>query len=359
MKTKEFIKVRKGLITLLSAVFLISLLSSCGSTSHVSMEVLVPAQINLPKHIKKVGVLNRSLPAKGQWVSNVLEGFISGESIMADKDASNNCTMGLVDILNKNPRLGAQLVTSTKLKGTGTREWPDALAWTTVDSLCKNYNVDAIICLETFDSDVLFTTGKNLVKTTINSVDTSVYEFFSDLKINVNAGWRIYDNVEKNQVDQNLFVDEKGWLTKGWTADEALKKLPSKRDAIDGAGLFAGQQYGIRISPTWTNVYRSYFTKGKKQEGFKQAKQWVKQQNWEQATNIWTNITKTTDAKNVGRAYYNLAVASEVEGDLETALTYATKASEVYGNKQAKYYKTVLSNRIKDQDKLKEQMGTP
>ncbi|MFH0867386.1 MAG: DUF6340 family protein [Bacteroidota bacterium] len=357
MKTIKSINLRTGVMSLIFLVFYITLLSSCGTTSGVSMEVLVPAQINLPKHIKKVGVLNRSMPAKGDWVTNVLEGFISGESIMADKDASINCVQGLVDILNENPRLGAVLVTAQKLKGTGTREWPDALAWTTVDSLCKAYNVDAIVSLETFDSDILFSTGKNLVKTTIDKKDTMVNEFFSDLKVNVNAGWRIYDNVDKKQVDQNLFVDEKGWLTKGWTADEALKKLPAKRDAINGAGLFAGDQYGIRISPAWTNVYRSYFTKGKKQDGFKQAKKWVKQQNWEQAVNIWTNIAKTSDSKNVGRAYYNLAVASEVDGDLETAYTYVKKALEVYGNKNARTYMNILNVRIQDQDKLKEQMG--
>jgi hypothetical protein len=350
------IKLLTGWFVIISFVLMI-FMTSCGTMSHVSMEVLVPAQISLPQHIKKVGVLNRSMPAKGEWVTNVLEGFITGESIMADKDASNNCAMGLVTMLNENPRLTAVLVTSTKLKGTGTREWPDALAWTTVDSLCDNYKVDAIVCLETFDSDILFNTGKTLVKTTINSVDTMVYEFFSDLKVNVNAGWRIYDNVKKEQVDQNIFVDEKGWDTKGWTADESFKKLPNKRDAINGAGLFAGDQYGVRISPSWTNVYRSYYAKGKKQDGFKQAKKWVKQNNWEQAANIWENIIKTEDPKNVGRAYYNLAVASEVDGDLDTAYIYAKKAHETYGDKKAKYYMNVIKIRIEDQNKLKEQMG--
>lgn len=343
--------------SLFLAAVAVMLFPSCASMSGVSMEVLAPAQISLPKHVKKVGVLNRSMPAKGEWITNVLEGFITGESIMADRDASNGCVQGLVDMLNKNPRLGAVLVSANKIKGTGTRDWPDAIAWKTIDSLCKAYGVDALVSLETFDSDILFNTGKSLVKTTINSKDTMVNEFFTDLKINVNAGWRIYDAIDNKQVDQNSFMDEKGWQTKGWTPDEALKKLPLKRDAIDAAGLFAGQQYCVRISPTWTNVYRNYFIKGKKQEGFKQARKWVRQQNWDQAVNIWTNISKTTDAKNVGRAYYNLAVASEVDGDLETAYTYAKKSFEVYGNKYAKTYMNILNTRIEDQKKLKEQMG--
>ena len=351
MRTKNYL-----ILSFILAVVVV-LSSSCSSTSGISMEVLIPAQINLPKHIKKVAVINRSLPAKGEWVSNVLEGFISGESIKADKDASNNCVQSLVNQLNSSPLLTAVLVTGTKLKGTGTREWPVAFAWTTVDSICKATGSDALIALETFDSDIKFNTGKNQVKTKINDKDTTVIEFFTDLKVNVNAGWRIYDNLNKTEVDQNSFMDEKGWSTKGNTPDEAMKKLPAKRDAINGAGLYAGAQYGVRISPTWVNVHRSYFTKGKKQDGFKQAKKFVKIQKWDDAKNIWTNITKTENSKNVGRAYYNLAVASEVDGDLETAYANAKKAFEVYGNKPARMYMNILNIRIKDQEKLKEQLG--
>ena len=170
---------------------IIMFLPSCSSTSGVSMEVLVPAHITLPQTINKVAVVNRSLPAKGEGFVNFLEGFISGESIRGDRDGSNNCIKGLVDKLNNSPRIGAVLVNYPQLKGTGTREWPIPLDWTKVDSICTMYKSDALVVLETFDSDILFKSGKNLIKQTINNKDTLITEFFSDLKINVNAGWRV------------------------------------------------------------------------------------------------------------------------------------------------------------------------
>ena len=348
---------RLRIATILFIAGLSILLSSCASTSRISMEVLVPAQINLPKHVKKVAVINHSLPAKGEGFTNFLEGFITGESIRGDREGSNNCVKGLVERLNNSPRIGAVLINYPQLKGTGTRDWPVPIDWPMVDSLCRMYRSDALVALETFDSDILFNKGKNLVKQTINGRDTMINEFFSDLKINVNAGWRVYDNIEKKMIDQNSFIDEKGWLTKGVTPDEALSKLPSKRDAVDASGAFAGDQFGMRISPTWVYAFRSYYVKGKKENGFKMAKKWVKQKNWEQAKNIWTNISKSSDLKNAGRAYYNLAVASEVDGNLEQALTYAKKSNEIYNTWAARNYINVLNGRIMDQDKLKEQMG--
>jgi hypothetical protein len=344
-------------VTLLLSFFGCSLFfSSCSSTSGVTMEVLVPAQINLPKTIKKVAVVNRSLPAKGEGFSNFLEGFITGENIRGDRDASNNCVKGLVTKLNDSPRLGAVLVNYPQIKGTGTREWPLPLDWTMVDSICTMYKSDALVVLETFDSDVLFNTGKNMVKQTINNKDTMVAQFFTDLRMNVNAGWRVYDNINKKIIDQNSYMDEKGWQTQGATSDEALKKLPNKRDALNGAGLYAGDMYGIRISPTWANVYRSYYKKGNKENGFKVAKKWVKQNKWDQAVIIWTNLAKSTDVKIAGRAYYNLALASEMDGDLDQALIYANKSVTTCNTALARSYVNVINARIIDQDKLKEQM---
>lgn len=332
-------------------------LNSCSSTSGVTMEVLVPADINIPQTIKKVAIVNRSLPAKGEGFVNFLEGFITGESIHGDKEASNNCVQGLYEELKASPRFTAVVVNYPQLKGTGTREWPATLDWTMVDSVCKMYKSDALVTLETFDSDVLFSSGKNLIKESRNGKDTLVNEFFSDLKINVNAGWRVYDNITKKVIDEQSFTDEKAWLKKGATPDAVTKQLPDKRDAINAAGLNAGDRYGMRISPTWSNVYRSYYVRGKKEVGFKNAKKLVRLKKWDDAIIIWTNLAKSTDAKIAGRANYNLAVASEVNGDLDQALVYAKIARDTYFVRGATNYINILNRRIADQAKLKEQLG--
>jgi hypothetical protein len=322
------------------------------------MEVLVPANITVPSSVKKVAIVNRSLPSKGDGFANFLEGFITGESIKGDKEGSNKCVNALVDKLNTSPRFGAVLVNYPQLRGTGTREWPAPLSWIMVDSICRMYKSEALVALETFDSDILFDKGKNILKQeTAHGKDTLVSEFFANLKINVNAGWRVYDDINRTVLDEQSFIDNKSWAKKGATPEAVLKQLPDKRDAVNVAGIFAGDQYGIRISPTWANVYRSYYVKGKKEVGFKNAKKLVRLKKWDQATIIWTNLAKSTDPKIAGRANYNLALASEMDGDLDKALKYATVARDSFNVKVASQYINVINARIADQARLKQQLG--
>ena len=158
-------------------------------TSSVSLEVLVTAQITIPQHIKKVAVVNRSLPSKKELFYNIIEGFFTGESIMGDREGSDNCVKGLANKLNVNPRIGAVVVSGHDLRGTGTREFPVPLDWGEVQKLCTEYQADALVCLETFDSDVWFNKGMQQIKSkTKSDKDTIINKYVAELKMNVNSG---------------------------------------------------------------------------------------------------------------------------------------------------------------------------
>ncbi|HRY99533.1 MAG TPA: hypothetical protein P5550_10810, partial [Bacteroidales bacterium] len=57
-----------------------------------------------------------------------------------------------------------------------------------------------------------------------------------------------------------------------------------------------------------------------------------------------------------GRACYNMAVASEVMGDLNMALTWANRALKQHNNKKAAAYISILNDRMSDQRRLDRQM---
>ncbi len=340
----------------LSALFIMAiplLFFSC-KTTQTSMEVLRPADINVPQHIKKVAVANRSLPGKGDRLLNILEGFVTGEQIFADREGSTNCVNGLIENLNNAPRFNAILVSNTSLYGTGTREFAPALAWFRVDSICKAYGVDALILLETFDSNTRYNEGSRDVKRTKDGKEYYEKVFMSELCIDVNSGWRIYDNRNKRIIDQDAYGDGKCWKGEGNNMKVAQNKLPEKRSAINQAGFFAGQQYGLRISPNWVRVNRSYFVKG--DDGFKEAKKHVRYDNWEAAEKIWENLSKNPDPTIAGRAYYNMALAREMNGELDKAIMYANRAFREYRIKEGRQYQAVLEKRKADEYRLDQQM---
>jgi len=327
------------------------------NTYNFTTNVLVPADITLPQHIEKVGIMNRSLPEKSNLFNNILEGFITGESIVADREATLYAIRNCVSTLNNNPRFKGVSLEGEDYKGTGTKQFPVVLDFNEVDKLCKKYGVDAIACLETFDSDVMLIPGTIRKKRkNKEGVEETYTEYTAELRIRVNAGWRVYDNIKKEMIDQQVFWDEKAWNSVGISPDDALLKLPNKRAAINDAGALSGQMFAYRISPKWIAVSRYIYTKPKKEDAFVQGNKLARTKDWKQAAEKWSPVTNNSDNKVAGRACHNMAVASEMEGELETAIEWANKAYKEKEFRRIASYHNELNKRKSDQLKLKKQM---
>lgn len=327
--------------------------ASC-RTSSLQVDMLKPATISFPKHIRQVGIINRSLPAKGQGFNAFIEGFVTGESIGADREGAQECMRGLASGLNVNPRLTGVVIEGVDFRGTGTAVWPEFLDWNDVNDLCTRFRVDAIVALETFDSDVKLRQGSRQVERTIDKKKVMVTEYSGDLRMVVRSGWTIYQPERGQILDRNAFFDEMEWNKTGVSPEDVMRKFPAKRAAINESGRFSGGQYAMRISPTWMTENRSYFRKGN--DEFLKADKYVKKDNWNEAIAIWRRYARDSDPKIAGRANYNMALASEVEGNLALALEWANRAWYDYDLKKARNYTELLENRIRHQEMLDKQM---
>ena len=118
-------------------IFVVSIFFSCG-TSSVIVNVQRPADISIPQSVQKVVVINRSTAGKGNMVSNIVEGILSGEGIGADTRGSEYCVMGLTGILENSERFELKGGGDLSLKGTGTSTFPELLDWNSVQSICDN-----------------------------------------------------------------------------------------------------------------------------------------------------------------------------------------------------------------------------
>ncbi|MFH1118277.1 MAG: DUF6340 family protein [Bacteroidota bacterium] len=345
MKSFHYLSTRLSILAII--------LCSCSTASH-QMQILKPATITLPSEIKQVGIINRSLPGKGQGFNNFLEGLVTGESIAADREGSMECLQGLAAGLNQAPRFNAVVIEGVDLRGTGTRDWPEFLDWTEVGELCTRFRVDALIALETFDSDIDLHKSSADVERMVNKKKVTVKEYYADLRMDVTSGWTIYKPDGQQIIDRNAFTDVMKWSESGDSPDEVLRKLPAKRRAINESGNYSGKQYAVRISPSWVTESRSYFRKAN--DEFKVAGKCVKQDRWNEAIAIWKKYALDTNPVVAGRACYNMAVACEVDGNLTLALEWATRAWQQHRLKKALGYISLIEKRIKQQARLDEQM---
>ena len=149
----------------LSFVFLIVLGLSACSTSSVLVNIQRPADITLSQDIQSVVVVNRSRPSKDNLTGNIVEGLITGEGIGADKKGAEYCVDGLVNMLSNSERFTLKNIDGIELKGTGTSAFPIPLDWNEVKSICGSYDSDALLVLETFDSDSWIRIGTPVTRT--------------------------------------------------------------------------------------------------------------------------------------------------------------------------------------------------
>ncbi|HBF88772.1 MAG TPA: hypothetical protein DDX39_09035 [Bacteroidales bacterium] len=349
---KDLIMKHTSILTIvLIAISLI--VGSCG-TSSLSVQILVPAEITVPSNLKKIVVINRSLPAKEARVNNIVEGVLTGEGIQVDREASYKCLDGMANVIVNSPRYEIVVPQNLDLRGTGTSVFPEPLEWKTVAEICKENGADALVALETFDSNSGLRYESQEKTKTVNNQTIKYIEHMALMDIDIEAGWRIYDPAKKEIIDQNKFIDGQGWKGVGENKDNAFKNLPAKRACISDAGYYAGQQYGYRISPVWVWVPRSYYSRG--HDDFKDAKYKARAKEWDRFAEICQRHVADADMKIAGRACYNMALVNEIQGNLETALEWATKAYSDFHLKNARDYINNLKDRIYDQQKLEKQL---
>ena len=77
--------------------------------------------------------------------------------------------------------------------------------------------------------------------------------------------------------------------------------------------------------------------------------------NWKGAEEVWLKETNNTSRKIAGRACYNMAIISEINGDIDKAIEWAKKAYENYNNRLGLTYVNILKNRKINDNILQDQ----
>jgi len=341
--------------------FLICLLLCTGmlyrcANPTIRFNALYPAEIDIPTEIKTIAIIDRTTPGN-KWLS-MIEGGITGEGIGQDKEASQITLDGVSSILQNSDRY--RLVrTNEVLKGSDAgNAFPDPLSWEVVDQIAKEYEADVVLSLESFDSDFIVTDGTRVVERK-NSEGLLMHlpEFYARGVASVKLGFRLYDPVEKNILDQYHFADNMDWEASGNSILDAVNHLIGKEAAVKDVSYNAGRLYAQRITPSWYRVTRIYYKKAKRNPDLEEGARWMEANNWDNAIAALELAVERGDRKSRGMAAHNLAVVFEILRDLETARDWAQKAWAQYENKDSKDYAYQLNRRIQEGERLKYQMG--
>src|SRR3984957_1544927 len=324
-----------------SALFgIIVVCYSCSSTNLMSLSVTEPAPVSLPPTAKSAAVVNRSLAADDSRSFDAIHRTISLETRDLQTAGAAASLAGLTDALIRSNRFDSvKTLSNLDLRSYGAGVFPVYLSWDTVEKICRENHADVLFSLELFDPGS--TVGLNIA----NFVQVL------NAKTQVKTGWRIYDPNTRTILDQ-YFIDRDlncqagNFLTVG-------SAQVGRREAVIIAGNRTGEDYATRVIPYSIRVSRFYYVRGN--GSFSVAKRMAQAGDWGGAANIWRTATNSPSGKVAGRACYNMAIISEINGDLNGALQWARKAYEVYKTPYALDFVNILQQRQSNDAVLRSQ----
>jgi len=308
------------------------MMTSC-STSSALISTTRPADLILADDIQKILVVDRSRPSN-QTVT-VLEGVFTGEQIGSDQQGRVEVMHSLFDILSFQERF-EMIDSGLELKGSpsgATAKRP--LNPDKILLMAKDFDADAILVLESFDSD-----GQNMM-TGLISLGAITAGIFDPVAYpnNLRTSWRLYDGLDGKVLDEfQTFETQDGW----WLYTDMY---PSEQfRAVTESARSAAYQYAGRIVPLPVKYQRRYYKRGiPANKELMQAHRMVRAQRWGKAESMWMKIYDTeTKRKPRARAAFNLAIAAEKNGDLDQAISWLEKSIEL-GNRNAVGYAANLT----------------
>ena len=335
-----------------SIIILIAMVFVSCKTNELYINVTQPAPVTMPSGIRKVGIINRSIPTDETRLVDALDRALSLEGADLDRDGAWESIAGLTEELKDNDRFTeVKMLNDIDFRSSRIGILPPPLTARIVDSLCNVTGTDALFALERFDTDtdVSFSTPTGRMETPFGNIP--IIGLQVSMETFIKTGWRIYAPSGLNILDEFSFVESLVFTAKGINPVAAVEALTGRKEAVKEVSRNAGHTYAMRILPFRLRVTRDYFVKGT--NNFSVAKRKAQTGKWDEAGKLWELETGNPKMKIAGRACYNMAIINEINGSIEDALGWAQKAWEDYKIRLALKYTRILENRKYNNDLLK------
>jgi hypothetical protein len=317
--------------------------TSC-ATQQLYLNVTHPAPVTIAPEIKTVGIIDRSTPTDQTKALDALDKVLSLEGANLDSIGTLEAIKGVTEELMNNDRFNqVKLLSDVKFKTTSVGAMPNPLTWEQVDAICNDSGTQALFALELYDTDtrINYSTAPVKIKTPLGEIPG--LEHIASMETLVKTGWRIYSPSDRAILDEYIVPESVVFAGRGINPLTAVGALLKRKDAVKEVSRKAGNIYALRLIPYQLRVTRDYYVKGT--YNFKIAKRRAQLGRWNEAAELWKQETTNPKRKVAGRAYYNMAIISEINGDIEGAIDWAQKAYADYRNKLGLRYARILENR--------------
>lgn len=174
------------------------------------------------------------------------------------------------------------------------------------------------------------------------------------------AYWNFYDLHQQKYLYSYHRADTITWQEhiNEWGKKEFL---PSTHDAVLNAADISGTKFADYLIPHWVTVQRMYYTSNHVE--FKKTMPLIEDGKWLEAIKIWKANLNNPNKSIVAKCKFNMALACEMQGNLDAALEWAVESYHVLGQKNPVHAKNcmdyikIISQRRMDKRLLDKQYG--
>ncbi len=380
--------------TFLFIVVIISvLLQACNTllnTSTIKMEVAVPAKVKIPSNYKNVVVRYNNINLS---YNPLFASYSEGENIILDTtnlDSIASETYFSAFIKNLHDQLlfdSVKVLTPGDFSDIKVVNNRNILGITSIDTLSENdsiffsesawflggllkflvydslnhkreiKNLDPYFGLYTKEDiqQIADTTNADLLMSLdfFGSYDGIYFDKFRGWEIVfIDPYWSMYDLKQMKEVFLYSKEDTAKWSNPDiYNLKSAIKLLPPRKNAVLSAAEISAANFAQYITPHWLQVDRMYYKSGNKE--MRKAEKLMKQNKWLEAAEIWKKTIKSKNKQIVAKSMFNLALACEMEGDVDAAIDWTVKSYSVFRDKNEDHYYNCMDYiRILGQRKL-------
>lgn len=342
--------------------------TSCAIYKSVDIEVLEPGTIVFPVWMKNITLVDNSLPLDSAKDHNTYidkyRPFTTGvkpDRTLIDATSVKVDSLSVGILRNSaNRLLESKFFENVTVWNVNYRDSVDggtgiSMANNLIYDIADVTNADVVVSLD-------YVSAKDAA--IIREVYPGWYDY-PTLEVSTRSLWRIYNMKENRSMGMIVHQDTIYW--EGHMIDNyKVKGLPLRADALIEGTWQHGANFADKLVPHWKSTKRVYFTSGGK--NFSKVSQLIDSAAYDRVIAVMQEGFELTQSKRKRAMYaYNMALGSELKGDIYQASQYIKIALENlalmpddgyenYYEVKIKQYNKILTKRLSQQDALKRQL---
>ena len=327
-------------------------MGSCKSYyTALNIETPRPAKEEFPADIQSIALMNRSMD--NQFLlhredSLQMHFYRNGyqlSEVVLDSLAADTTIRALAELMFESGRYDVVVPLKRNIeRNIAYNLIPDTLSPLLISQLCNQYNTDALMVMEQFSTKVMTDYSEDKF---IDRYSGTTYSFYASLDLKYDALFRIYkpgSKILNIQLSDTIY-----WESADVNQLRLFSKLPSIKQAVINAGIKIALEVDGKISPFWESEKRGYYLFDLQNDS---GKQLLNENKTEEAKAFWMGKAQSTKKKIKSRAEFNLALANELEGNIDQAIEWGLKSYYTHYERRIEVYLKKLKT-IKDNQATK------